>query len=164
MKLWSEERGLLFVTVAPDPIYCFGKFELLAGGEELRKSGVLIHLQPQPLRVLRLLVSRAGEIVTRKEIREAVWGLSTFVDYEQGVNTAIRQIRRALNDTAEMPHSLQTIPRRGYRFIAHVDVITPRRTRHSGVIVLITMLGVCAAAFVRHRRKRRAKRLSNRFQ
>jgi len=102
-------------------LYRFGKFELLADAGELRKAGALVHLQPQPLRVLLLLASRGGEVVTRDEIRSAVWGAETFVDYEQGVNTAIRQIRRALNDTARDSRMLQTVPRHGYRFIAPVE-------------------------------------------
>lgn len=97
-------------------VYRFGKFELLPEAGQLRKSGAPIHLQPQPLRVLTLLASRAGELVTREEIRAALWGHETFVDYEQGVNTAIRQIRRAVG-----PQIIETVPRRGYRFIAPLE-------------------------------------------
>lgn len=106
-------------------VYRFGRFELRPDAEELRKNGVAIHLPHQPLRILTLLIARAGEIVTREEIRAAVWGDDTFVDYEQGINTAIRQIRYALNDTAEAPRFLQTVPRRGYRFVAAVERIVP---------------------------------------
>lgn len=106
-------------------MFRFGRFELRPAAEELRKNGTVIHLPHQPLRILTLLVTRAGEIVTREEIRAAVWGEETFVDYEQGINTAVRQIRFALNDTAEAPRFLQTVPRRGYRFVAAVERIVP---------------------------------------
>jgi len=107
-------------------VYRFGQFELKSDTEELHRSGILIHLPPQPLRVLLLLVSHAGEIVTRDEIRRAVWG-ETFVDFDQGMNTAIRQIRRVLHDCAHVPHMVETVPRRGYRFIAHVETSRSRR-------------------------------------
>ncbi len=106
-------------------LYRFDKFELLPESEELRKLGTRIHLPPQPFRVLLLLIQRAGEIVTRSEIQEALWGSEIFVDYEQGINSAIRRIRFALNDHAETPRFLQTLPRRGYCFVAPVERIEP---------------------------------------
>lgn len=102
-------------------VYRFDRFELLTATEELRKRGTRIHLPPQPFRVLLMLVERAGEIVTREEIQEALWGSETFVDFEQGINTAIRRIRFALHDNAETPRFLQTLPRKGYCFIAPVE-------------------------------------------
>lgn len=107
--------------VAPAVVYRFDRFELLPASEELRKRGTRIHLPPQPFRVLLLLIERAGVIVTREDIHSALWGSTTFVDYEQGINTAIRRIRFALNDSAESPRFLQTLPRRGYCFIAPVE-------------------------------------------
>ncbi|HEX6096957.1 MAG TPA: winged helix-turn-helix domain-containing protein [Thermoanaerobaculia bacterium] len=106
---------------APPVAYRFDRFELLPEAEELRKNGTRIHLPPQPFRVLLLLVQRAGQIVTREEIQEALWGAEVFVDFEQGINTAIRRIRFALNDHAETPRFLQTLPRRGYCFLAPVE-------------------------------------------
>src|SRR5579863_4814020 len=98
----------------------FGPFELDAAAGDLRKAGTLIKLQPQPFQVLQLLVERAGTVVTREEIQRSLWSESTFVDFEHGINFAINQIRGALADNAERPRYIQTLPRRGYRFIGEV--------------------------------------------
>lgn len=108
-----------------EEVYRFGPFELRPAAEELRRNGTVIRLPHQPLRILTMLVERAGEVVTREEIRAALWSEETFVDYEQGINTAIRRIRFALRDTAEAPRFLQTVPRRGYRFVAAVERVVP---------------------------------------
>ncbi len=102
------------------PGICFGPFELDAAAGELRKAGTLIKLQPQPFRVLQLLAERAGTVVTREEIQQHLWSESTFVDFEHGINFSINQIRGALADDAEKPRYIETLPRRGYRFIAAV--------------------------------------------
>jgi TolB-like protein/DNA-binding winged helix-turn-helix (wHTH) protein/Tfp pilus assembly protein PilF len=99
----------------------FGEFELEPKSGELRKAGVPVKLQPQPLRVLVLLASNAGELVTREEIQQAIWEGVTFVDFEHGLNFCIKQIRAALGDNAQAPRFIETLPRRGYRFIAAVD-------------------------------------------
>lgn len=104
-------------------VFRFGSFELTPATAELRKQGRIVRLAHQPSRVLLLLVTRAPEVVTREEIRETTWGSETFIDYRQGINTAIRQIRTALGDTATSPRFLETLPRRGYRFIAPVERI-----------------------------------------
>lgn len=78
-------------------------------------------MKPQPFKVLHLLASRPGEVVTREEIRLLLWGTDTFVDFEQGVNTVIRQVRDALGEEADRPVFMETVPKRGYRFIAPVD-------------------------------------------
>jgi DNA-binding winged helix-turn-helix (wHTH) protein/TolB-like protein/Tfp pilus assembly protein PilF len=96
----------------------FGGFELSLSAGELRKAGALIKLQPQPMRLLTLLVSRPGELVTREEIRQVVWGEDTTVEFDQGLNFCIRQIRAAIGDDAREPLFIETVPRRGYRFIA----------------------------------------------
>jgi TolB-like protein len=106
-------------------IHAFGAFELDAGTGELRQHGDLIKLSPQPLKVLELLVRRSGEIVTRDEIRKHVWEGDTFVDFEQGLNFCIRQIREALGDTAGAPRFIETLPRRGYRFLLPVTSAGP---------------------------------------
>src|SRR5713226_5095260 len=93
---------------------------------ELRRNGTSLKLQPQPAKVLALLVSRPGEIVTRQDLAQEVWGSETFVDFEQGLNFAIRQIRTALEDDADHPHFLETLPKRGYRFIAEVEDTSER--------------------------------------
>jgi len=94
----------------------------MAAGE-LRKTGILIKLQPQPFRVLLLLAERAGTVVTREEIQQHLWSESTFVDFEHGINFSINQIRGALVDNAEKPRYIETLPRRGYRFIASVECL-----------------------------------------
>jgi TolB-like protein/DNA-binding winged helix-turn-helix (wHTH) protein/Flp pilus assembly protein TadD len=99
---------------------CFGPFELDAAAGELRKAGILIKLQPQPFRLLLLLATRAGTVVTREEIQRCLWSESTFVDFEHGINFSINQIRGALADSADEPRYIETLQRRGYRFIATV--------------------------------------------
>src|SRR3989442_9287094 len=98
-----------------------GEYELDTRTGEVRHNGATIKLQPQPAKILNILVSRAPEVVTRQELAEQVWGSETFVDFEQGLNYAIRQIRSALEDDADQPRFLETLPKRGYRFIAPVD-------------------------------------------
>ncbi|HEY0140656.1 MAG TPA: tetratricopeptide repeat protein [Thermoanaerobaculia bacterium] len=102
----------------------FGPFELDSEREELRRSGLSLRLPHQPARLLQLFVRRAGEVITREEIQQELWGSDTHVDYEQGINAAIRQIRFHLGDNAEAPRYLKTIPRRGYVFIAPVEAET----------------------------------------
>jgi tetratricopeptide (TPR) repeat protein/DNA-binding winged helix-turn-helix (wHTH) protein/TolB-like protein len=100
----------------------FGVFELNLVTEELRKFGTPIKIAPQPFKVLALLASQAGQIVTREQIQLQLWGEETYVDFEQGLNHCIKQIRYALNDTPETPRYIETLPRRGYRFVAPVEV------------------------------------------
>jgi len=94
-------------------------FDLRAG--ELFRDGTPLRLQPQPAKILALLISRAGDVVSREEIVREVWGSDTFVDFEQGLNYAIRQIRGVLKDDAEKPRFIETLPKRGYRFVAAID-------------------------------------------
>jgi DNA-binding winged helix-turn-helix (wHTH) protein/tetratricopeptide (TPR) repeat protein len=106
---------------SPREIFRFGPFELDVEREELSRSGLTLRIPRQPLRLLALLVRRAGETITREEIQQELWGSETYVDYEQGINTAVRQIRYHLGDSAEAPRYVRTIPRRGYVFIATVE-------------------------------------------
>jgi DNA-binding winged helix-turn-helix (wHTH) protein/tetratricopeptide (TPR) repeat protein len=99
----------------------FGPFEIDPEDEELRRAGTLVRLARQPFRILLLLIRRAGEVVSREEIHAAIWGNETYVDFEHGTNSAIRQIRSALADNAEQPRYIRTLPRRGYSFIAAVE-------------------------------------------
>ena len=101
----------------------FGRFELDLRTEELWRNGTALRLQHQPFKVLALLVSRPGELVTREELRREVWPDGTFVDFEQSLNFCIRQIRATLGDHASTPRFVETLPRRGYRFIAPVDTL-----------------------------------------
>jgi DNA-binding winged helix-turn-helix (wHTH) protein len=103
----------------------FGPFELDLDSCELWKSGVRVKLQLQPFRVLGLLASQPGRLLTREEIQREVWPDGTFVDFEQALNFCIRQIRSALGDHATTPRFVETLPRRGYRFIAPVEAIGP---------------------------------------
>ncbi len=106
----------------------FENFELDLGSGELRRDGTPLKLQPQPAKLLALLVSRPGEVITRNELAEQVWGSETFVDFEQGLNFAIRQIRTALGDDADQPRFVETLPKRGYRFIAPLKEVAPEAT------------------------------------
>ena len=99
----------------------FGAFELDLEAERLLKSGRTIRIQPQPYRLLCLLTTRPGLLVTREEIQTALWAGDTFVDFDQGVNFAIKQVRDALGDSAEDSLYVQTVPKRGYRFLAPVE-------------------------------------------
>ena len=107
------------------PLVRFGTFQLDSQAGQLLKNGRVTRLKPQPLRLLHLLVSRPGDLITRDEIRELLWGTDTFVDFEQGMNTAVRQIRAARGDDAARPIFVETVPKRGYRFIAPVDTGGP---------------------------------------
>jgi len=103
----------------------FGVFELDIESEQLLKNGLAIKLKPQPFKLLKLLVNEAGRVVTREEIRAALWSGDTFVDFDQGVNFAIKQVREALDDDSERSLYIQTVPKRGYRFVAPVEIVTP---------------------------------------
>ena len=109
--------------------YRFGAFELATRTGELTRDGQPVKLQPQPARVLGLLVARAGEIVLREDLKAHLWGEDTFVDFERGLNFCILQVRTALRDTSENPRFVQTVPRRGYRFIAPVAFVADGQVR-----------------------------------
>ena len=100
----------------------FGVFEVDLRSGELRKSGVRIRVQQQPIKVLEILLERPGEVVAREELRQRVWPDETFGDFDQAVNVAIAKLRSALGDSAENPRFIETVPKRGYRFIADVSV------------------------------------------
>ena len=99
----------------------FGEFELDVDAGELRRDNRRLKLQPQPFKLLVLLVRRAGRLVTREEIRGELWPDGTFVDFDQAVNFSIKQIRDVLKDEAERPLYIETVPRRGHRFIAPIS-------------------------------------------
>src|SRR5262252_9522422 len=106
----------------------FGTFELDADAGELRKQGLKIRLQEQPLRVLQMLLANPGRLVSRDELRKALWPRNSYVDFDQGLNRAINKLRQALGDSAESPRFVETLARRGYRFIAPVDVPSAARS------------------------------------
>jgi cholera toxin transcriptional activator len=101
----------------------FGVFEADLASGELRKNGAQIRLQEQPFQVLLALLERAGELVTREDLRQRLWPSDTFVDFDHSLNTAVNKLREALGDTASNPRFVQTVARRGYRFIAPVSVV-----------------------------------------
>jgi TolB-like protein/Flp pilus assembly protein TadD len=104
----------------------FGGFELDQQAGELRKNGTLVRLQEQPFQILKILLERPGAIVTREELQQKIWPSDTFVDFGHGINNAIKRLREALGDTADTPQYVETLPRRGYRFIARIERETPR--------------------------------------
>src|SRR4029450_1626671 len=96
----------------------FGSFELDLQSRELRNGSTTVRLQEQPFEILRLMLERAGDVVTRDELRQRLWPNGTFVDFEHSLNAAIKRLRAALGDDADHPMFVETLPRRGYRFIA----------------------------------------------
>src|SRR5262252_4734643 len=98
----------------------FGSFEVDVRSAELWKSGIRIPLQDKPFRLLATLLDHPGELITREQLQRELWADDTFVDFERGLNTAIKRVRDALGDDANAPRFIETLPRRGYRFIAPV--------------------------------------------
>jgi len=101
----------------PPDIVCFGPYEICLRTQELFKHGLRLKLAPQAFQVLRILLDRPGELVTREDLHEALWSADTFVDFDHGLNNAIKRIRDALNDSVDVPLYIETLPRLGYRFI-----------------------------------------------
>lgn len=133
----------------------FGVFEVDVRSGELRKQGVRIKLQEQPFHVLTVLLQRPGEVVTREELRSQNWPADTFVDFDNSLNTAINKLREALGDSADNPRFIETLPRRGYRFIAPVspnDGIEKRTPDHAPrprwkiVLAVVAALAIGAAS------------------
>src|SRR5947207_2185744 len=98
----------------------FGSFEMDERARELRKGGIRIRLQDQPFEILALMLERPGDIVTRDELRQRLWPAGTFVDFEHSLNAAVKRLRAALGDTADNPRFVETLHKRGYRFIAPI--------------------------------------------
>jgi DNA-binding winged helix-turn-helix (wHTH) protein len=98
----------------------FGPFEVDLHSRELFRDGIRLKLQPQPIQVLGILLQHPGELVTREELRKRLWPEDTFVDFEQGLNTAVKKLRVALFDETERPKYIEMLPKRGYRFIGEV--------------------------------------------
>jgi len=108
------------VRTSSDPIR-FGCFEVDPNAGELRKQGVRVKLQDQPLQILQVLLERPGEVVSREDLQHRVWPADIFVDFDHGLYNAIKRLREALGDTADTPRFIETIPRRGYRFIGQIN-------------------------------------------
>jgi DNA-binding winged helix-turn-helix (wHTH) protein/TolB-like protein len=128
----------------------FGVFEFDVATRELRREGAVVRLQSQPAQVLSCLVEQAGKVVSREELRRAVWGGETFVDFDRGLNFCIGQIRSALGDDFTTPRYVRTLPKRGYQFIAPVEQVGERLERAETVsakrkFTLTTAALICAA-------------------
>jgi TolB-like protein/DNA-binding winged helix-turn-helix (wHTH) protein len=145
----------------------FDVYELNARAGELRKNGVKLRLRGQPLQVLQILLERAGEVVTREELQARIWSADTFVDFDHSLHNAIARIREVLGDSAESPRYIETLPRRGYRYIGAVEdsptpqlaeetagqrrepvaLVNPLKRKRSLVLVLgwLVTLGIVAA-------------------
>jgi TolB-like protein/DNA-binding winged helix-turn-helix (wHTH) protein/thioredoxin-like negative regulator of GroEL len=132
----------------------FGMFELDLATGELQKAGRAVRLAPQPTRVLIALVERGGRIVSRDELRASIWGNDTFVDFEQGVNFCIKQIRAALGDEADNPRFVETMPKRGYRLIAPIERFAstdaPASVHEAPVVVPVASVEIPRPAWRRH--------------
>lgn len=118
---WLSGGCCMEPTSVSPRVYKFGPFELSVEAAELRKNGVRLKLQDQPFQILRTLLEHPGETVSREELRQQLWPEGTFVDFEHGLNTAIKKIRDVLSDDAEIPRFIETIPRKGYRFLSPVN-------------------------------------------
>jgi Tol biopolymer transport system component/DNA-binding winged helix-turn-helix (wHTH) protein len=115
----------------------FGPFELDTQCRQLRKDGVGLKLQGQPIQVLEILLQKPGQLVTREEIRQRLWTSDTFVDFDHSLNTAVKKLRQTLGDEADTPRYIETLPKRGYRFIGEVEREAPKEeTREAAVAVL----------------------------
>lgn len=114
----------------------FGAFEADLRSGELRKDGTRIRLQEQPFQILQALLERPGEVVTREELRLKLWPADTYVDFDHGLNNAIKRLREALNDSAENPKFIETLSRRGYRFIGPHDILSSSATPQDSIAVL----------------------------
>lgn len=134
------------MNTKPVSVYRFGIFELDLVTGELRKNGSRLKIQDQSLKVLAVLLAHPGELVTRDELRDQLWPADTFVDFDHSINVAIKRLREALADEAENPRFIETLPRRGYRFIApvsrpfHDAATTPTRTKSAHLVLYIFML------------------------
>lgn len=106
-------------------IIAFGVYEADLRSGELRRQGVKLKVQEKPFQVLAILLERPGEVVSREELRERLWASDTFVDFDHGLNTAVNKLREVLSDSASNPRFIETLPRRGYRFIASVRPVNP---------------------------------------
>ncbi|PYX31690.1 MAG: hypothetical protein DMG77_05800 [Acidobacteria bacterium] len=144
----------------------FGIFEVDVRSREVRKQGVRIKLQEQPFHVLKVLLERPGEIVTREELRSQIWSADTFVDFDNSLNTSINKLREALGDSADSPRFIETVPRRGYRFVAPVKGDTEKKREavghaqgfrgwRTGVVAAAVVIVVTVGLLWRSRQPRR---------
>jgi DNA-binding winged helix-turn-helix (wHTH) protein len=119
----SPKVQFWMASLRPNSVVRFGIFEVLFQSGEIRRAGLKIRVQQQPLKVLQILLERPGEVVTREHLRTRLGAQETFGDFDQALNIAIGKLRSALGDSSESPRYIETLPKRGYRFIADVTVI-----------------------------------------
>lgn len=124
----------------------FSTFRFEHGSQELSRDGRVVRLEPQPARALAVLVARAGEVVTREELRQAIWGAETHVDYDRGLAYCIGQVRTALGDSADQPRFVQTLPKRWFRFLAPVTVVSDSPSNGTAPAVTAPPITRAAAA------------------
>ena len=129
-------------------IRTFGAFEFDLDSGELRRGDLIVPLQPQPARVLAAIVLRAGELVPRDDLRGAVWGDATHVDFDRGLNYCVRHLRVALGDDARQPRFIETVARRGYRFVAPVASRRRPRSSHPSRRLIAGAAAMCAAVLL----------------
>jgi len=118
--------------------YRFADFELVVSEAELRNGNLRVRLQQKPLILLTTLLDHPQRLVPREQLRECMWGNETFVDYEQGINVAVKKIRDALGDSSDEPKYIQTVAKKGYRFLLPVEVMEPRKTDPDAEIGFLT--------------------------
>ena len=143
----------------------FGLFELDTQAQQLFKNGRVVRLQPKPFKLLCLLAGQPGKLVTRDEIQKALWSAETFVDFDQGVNFAIKQVREALGEDSDRPVYIQTVPKRGYRFMAPVDrgpvpaaaPESPQRAETDGSLDKLLWMHIAELKIKESRREQRRK-------
>src|SRR5262245_4522347 len=132
MDVPPMETPLPEASVRRARVLRFGIFDLDTQSGELRRHGLKVRLPDQSFQILQMLLERPGEVVTREQLRRQLWTSDTFVDFDVGLNSAIRKLREALDDSAENPRFVETLPRRGYRFIARVEPVSPDPMRAAG--------------------------------
>src|SRR5690242_5004161 len=115
----------------------FGPLEVDAQAGELRRNGVRVRLSGQPFQILLMLLAHPNELVTREQLREEIWAATTFVDFEHGLNAAMNKLRRALGDAAEKPLYIETLPRKGYRFIDGRYILYSENDQQSTELMLV---------------------------
>ena len=120
--------------VVPAPRLQFGGFQLDSASGELSRNGRPVRLPDQSFRILQVLLERPGEVITREELRERLWTPDTYVDFDAGLNNAVKKLRDALDDSSNHPRFIETLPRRGYRLIVPIDPPPPARRRTRWVV------------------------------
>ena len=129
--------------VSTKPGWRFGVFEVDARRGELRRSGVALKLREQSFRILLALLESPGEVVTREELRGLLWPSDTFVDFDHSLNTAMMKLRDALGDSTEAPIYIETVPKRGYRFVAPVSCVAEMAPLHRLAVRRVHVLLDC---------------------